>query len=117
MLRPYIGHSGAHDEDVPAAVVQRRDERDARAVGRPARLEVYGAIGGERRDGPGRQIEQLQLDPVMGIAREDDRPAIGRPIGLVVVYRTCGELRGDRRSNALPPERALHRVDQLGAVR
>src|SRR6266516_4804918 len=45
-----VGPTGLHRDrkDVPAPVVGRRHERDARAVGRPARLDVDGAVG---RDG------------------------------------------------------------------
>ncbi len=103
-------------EDVPPPVVGRRHERDARAVGRPARLDVDGGVGRDGLHGLRRQIQQLQLDRVVHVPGEDDEPSIGGPVGLVVVSLARGQLLCDARADPLPPQRALHRVDQLGPV-
>ena len=80
-------------------------------------LEVDGAVGRERRDLPGREIEQLQFDRIARVPREHDGASIGRPVGLIIVDRAGGDLDGRVRRNPLPPQRSLHGVDQLGAVR
>ena len=79
---------GAQDEHMPPPVVDRRDERDACAIGRPPWLDVHRAVRGQRGDGTRRHVEPLQLDRIVVVAREDHRLAIGRPIGLVVVSVT-----------------------------
>ena len=105
------------DEDVPAPVVQGRHEREMPAVGRPARLDVHRAVRRQGSHGAGRQVEQLKLDRVVGVAREGDRPAVARPVGLVVVPGPRRELLGDGGADGLAPEPALHRVDQRRPIR
>ena len=105
------------DEDVPAPVVQGRHERETPAFGRPARLDVHRAVRRQGSHRAGRQVEQLELDRIVGVAGEGDRPAVARPVGLIVVAGPGRELLGDGGADALAPERALHRVDQRRPIR
>jgi hypothetical protein len=107
---------GGHREDVPASVENRRDEGDAPAIGGEARLHVDGSV---RRHGarlPGPQVQEPQLDGIAAIRGVGHAAPVGGPVRLVVVSRAVGELRGRGRAQRLPPERALHRVDELPAV-
>ena len=64
-------------ENVKVLVVGSRDEGDALAVGRKARLEIYGAIGSDLTGFFSLQIEQPQFDRVVGVRRVDDPAAVG----------------------------------------
>ena len=80
----------------------RRHERDAAAVGRPARLEVHGAVPRERLTPPearsSRWSSIVSFDP----AREHDGATVGRPVGLEIVAGAVGEL--DRVGVSQPPD-------------
>ena len=91
-----IAHPGG--EDVPASLERRGDERDARAVRRPPRIDVDRAIRQERARLAGRQVEQSQLDGLAVVRRVDDEASVGGPVGLVVVSWTARELPRLRRA-------------------
>ena len=104
------------DEDVPAAFVRRRHERQSRAVRRPARVDVDGALRHDRAGGATREIEKPELNRVVAVRGVDDMPSIRRPVRLVVVSVAGGHLGRLNRADALPPERPLHGVNQLLSV-
>ena len=65
----------------------------------------------------GREVEQPQLHRVVPVGRVDDAPAVGRPVGLMVVSRAGGELARLVAAEPLAPQPPLHGVDQLRPVR
>ena len=80
-------------EDVPATLVERRGERDPLPVGRPPRLEVHRAVREQASSMlPVGRIEQPELDGIVAVGGVHDPPAVGRPVGLVVVAWPVGEL-------------------------
>ena len=99
------------------AGANRGDPGEPRSVRRPSGLDVDRAARGERRHRAAREVEQHQLHRPAVVADEDDPLAVRRPVGLVVGAVGIGELLGDGTIYALPPERALHRVDQPLPVR
>ncbi len=105
-----------HSVDVPPPLIGCADECDALAVGRPARLDVHGAIAREWSDLPRGQIEQLELHRISVVAIEGHPPPIGRHVRLIVVAATRRQLRCDRRVERLLPQRAAHRVDQRAGI-
>ena len=102
---------------MPPPPVRGGHEGHARAVRREARVEVHGAVGDESPRGPIAGVEHPDLQGVIAVGGVEDVPAVGRPVRLRVVAGAVGQLDGLARAEALAPERALHGVHELLAVR
>jgi hypothetical protein len=105
------------DEDVPPALERRGDESQPAAIWRPAWLHVDGAIRQQRTCVTGREIQELQLHRISDVPHKRYVASIGRPIRLVCVPRPRRQLVGFPAAHLLAPQRTLHGVDELGAVR
>jgi hypothetical protein len=88
----------------PAAVERRRHEGDALAIGRPSRLEVDPAVGEERPRRAALEVEHAEIDRLAIVRREHHIPAVGRPVRLIVVAPSGGELARLGRAESLAPE-------------
>ena len=112
------GRVGDHvgGEDVPAAFVRGGDEGETPPVRRPARVDVHGAVRDEGRGGARLDVEDAQLHGVGAVRHVRHMTSVRRPVGLMVVAGTIRELPRLVGPQPLPPEGALHRVDELRAV-
>ena len=81
-------------EYVEVLVVRSGDEGDALAVGRKARLEIYGAFSSELMGFFFLEVERPEFQRVVGVGSVDDPAAVGRTVGLVIVAGALRELVG-----------------------
>ena len=102
--------------DVEAPVVDGGHEEQTSSVGREARLDVDCAVLRDRPRLAALGLQKPELDGVVAVRGVGDETAVGRPVRLIIITGAIGDLQRHRRSEALPPQGPLHRVDDLGPV-